>query len=190
MHHSEQKCTHFSSGWCIVGYGRCIVGFVRLVYYPQLPPSMMTSVAIVTYIQQFVFIIWSSYCHESWAHFIIRLFQWNSKSTTDLFSWYRIPGEMTVTNFDTCHDYTPVLSCAKFCSDRFVRIWMRAKRNFYRIWIVMGKSFSEFGLRAYIAIDVPLYFLSFLCHCIHSHECCYHWEIKSTSEDILLVFGD
>ena len=33
MQHSEQKCAHFCSEWCIVGYGAlCIVGFVRLVY--------------------------------------------------------------------------------------------------------------------------------------------------------------
>ena len=49
MHHSEQKCTHFCYDWCIVVYGtgatflfwmvhcgiwdRCIVVFVRLVYW-------------------------------------------------------------------------------------------------------------------------------------------------------------
>ena len=33
MYHSEQKCVHFCSEWCIVGYGTCIVGFVRLVLY-------------------------------------------------------------------------------------------------------------------------------------------------------------
>ena len=34
MDHSEQKCAHFCSEWCIVGYGTgCIVGFVRLVYW-------------------------------------------------------------------------------------------------------------------------------------------------------------
>ena len=30
---------------------------------------------------------------------------------------------------------TTTLPCAKFCSDHFTTIWMRAKWNFYRIWI-------------------------------------------------------
>ena len=33
MHHSEQKCAHFCSEWCILGYMKqCIMGFVRSVY--------------------------------------------------------------------------------------------------------------------------------------------------------------
>ena len=30
-----------------------------------------------------------------------------------------------------------VVSCAKFCSDHFIKIWMRVKLSFHRIWIVM-----------------------------------------------------
>ena len=32
-----------------------------------------------------------------------------------------------------------------FCSDRFVRIWMRAKGNFHQIWIRIKKTVNEIG---------------------------------------------
>ena len=44
------------------------------------------------------------------------------------------------TTFGTCHDSPAVVPCAKYCSDHFISIWMRAKWNFHHIWIVMEKS--------------------------------------------------
>ena len=52
MHHSERKCAHFCSEWCILGYGeRCIVGFVRCVYCDVIHVSTVPPVGSM---------IWSS----------------------------------------------------------------------------------------------------------------------------------
>ena len=48
-------------------------------------------------------------------------------------------------NFFTCHNRTAVMSCAKFCSDQFVRIEVRAKQNFHWIWIVIGNLFVKWA---------------------------------------------
>ena len=44
-------------------------------------------------------------------------------------------GNEIVTRFCTCHDSTAVGACAKVCCDCYVRINVRARRNFRRIWI-------------------------------------------------------
>ena len=49
------------------------------------------------------------------------------------------------TNFCTCHDSTAVVPCTKFCSDHCIRIEMRVKRNFHRIWIAMEKPLMKRG---------------------------------------------
>ena len=54
----------------------------------------------------------------------------SSNSTTD---------DHIATTFGTCHDSTAVVPCAKYCSDHFISIWMRAKWNFHHIWNVMEK---------------------------------------------------
>ena len=36
-------------------------------------------------------------------------------------------------------------SCAKFCSDHLIGIWMRAKWNFHHIWIVMEKLWVKWS---------------------------------------------
>ena len=51
-----------------------------------------------------------------------------------------VTGHQIATNFCTCHDSTAVVPCTKFCSDHCIGIEMRAKRNFYRIWIAMEKT--------------------------------------------------
>ena len=38
-----------------------------------------------------------------------------------------------------------VVSCAKFCNIHFLIIEQRAKRNFHRIWITMGKPLVEWA---------------------------------------------
>ena len=55
-------------------------------------------------------------------------------------SFHFIPGHHVITNFNICYD-----NWAKFCSDPFVRIWMRAKQSVRWIWSVMEKIFCEAG---------------------------------------------
>ena len=50
-----------------------------------------------------------------------------------------VAGHEIVKKFCTCHDSTAVVPCAKFCSDRCIRIEVRVKRNFHRVWIAMEK---------------------------------------------------
>ena len=50
-----------------------------------------------------------------------------------------VAGHQIATNFCTCHDSTAVVPCTKFCSDHCIRIEVRVKRNFHRIWIAMEK---------------------------------------------------
>ena len=55
------------------------------------------------------------------------------------FSSNSVTDDYIATKFGTCHDSPAVVSCAKYCSDHFFSIWMRAKWNFHHIWIVMEK---------------------------------------------------
>ena len=55
------------------------------------------------------------------------------------FRFNSITGNHIATKFGTCHDSPAVVPCAKYCSDHFISIWMRAKWNFHHIWIVMEK---------------------------------------------------
>ena len=55
------------------------------------------------------------------------------------FSSNSVTDDYIATKFGTCHDSPAVVSCAKYCSDNFFSIWMRAKWNFHHIWIVMEK---------------------------------------------------
>ena len=49
------------------------------------------------------------------------------------------------TNFCTCHDSTAVVSCTKVCSDHYIRIEVRAKRNFHGIWSAMENPLVKRG---------------------------------------------
>ena len=60
----------------------------------------------------------------------------SSNSTTD---------DHIATTFGTCHDSPAVVPCAKYCSDRFISIWMRAKWNFHHIWNVMEKMLVKWA---------------------------------------------
>ena len=55
------------------------------------------------------------------------------------FSSNSITDDHIATKFGTCHDSPAVVPCAKYCSDHLISIWMGAKWNFHRIWIVMEK---------------------------------------------------
>ena len=54
-------------------------------------------------------------------------------------------GNQIATIFCTCHDSTAVVPCTIFCSDHCIRIEMRVKRNFHRIWIAMEKPLVKRG---------------------------------------------
>ena len=56
-------------------------------------------------------------------------------------------GHQIETNFCTCHDNTTVVpcTCTKVYSDHCIRIEVRVKRNFHRIWIVMEKTLVKQG---------------------------------------------
>ena len=46
-----------------------------------------------------------------------------------------VAGHQIATFFCTCHDSTAVVPCTKFCNDHCIRIEVRVKRNFHRIWM-------------------------------------------------------
>ena len=50
-----------------------------------------------------------------------------------------VTGHQIATIFCSCHDNTAVVPCTKFCSDHCIKIEMRVKWNFHRIWIAMEK---------------------------------------------------
>ena len=58
-----------------------------------------------------------------------------------------ITGDYIATKFGTCHDSPAVVPCAKYCSNHFISIWMRAKWNFHHIWIVMEKLLVKWAPR-------------------------------------------
>ena len=74
-----------------------------------------------------------------WDPFHYRFFHHNSNLIEISFSFNSITGDHIATKFGTCHDSPAVVPCAKYCSDHFISIGMRAKWNFHHIWIVMEK---------------------------------------------------
>ena len=57
-----------------------------------------------------------------------------------------VAGHQIATIFCTCHDSTAVVPCTKFCSDHCIRIDVRVKHNFHRIWIAMEKTLVKWPL--------------------------------------------
>ena len=89
----------------------------------------------------------SKHEHDRRASFIgcnlgpvsLTVFTRNSNSM-ETSPWHNsVAGHQIATNFCTCHDSTAVVPCAKFCSDHCIRIEVRVKWNFHRIWIAMEK---------------------------------------------------
>ena len=67
----------------------------------------------------------------------------NSMETS---SWcHSNAGHEIATNFCTCHDNTAVVPCTKFCSYLHIRIEVRVKQNFNRIWIAMENPLVKRG---------------------------------------------
>ena len=56
-----------------------------------------------------------------------------------------VASHQTATNFCTCHQSTAVVPCTKFCSDHPIRVEVRVKQNFHRIWIAMEKPLVKRG---------------------------------------------
>ena len=57
------------------------------------------------------------------------------------------------TNFCACHDSRAVVACAKFCSDYFVRMEVRAKWIFHWIWIGMVKKTVQLASGAVFSLS-------------------------------------
>ena len=76
----------------------------------------------------------------------LTIFHHNSHSTENSFSCNSIAGDHIATIFCTCHESTAVVSCAKFCSDHFITIWMREKMMKFPSHLNCdGKLISEMG---------------------------------------------
>ena len=77
-----------------------------------------------------------------------RLFHWtadrftndfarNSNSMETLSCCNYVAGHDIAPSYCTCHDSTAVGPCTKFCSNRWVKVEVREKRNFHRTWIAI-----------------------------------------------------
>ena len=51
-----------------------------------------------------------------------------------------VAGHQSATNFCTCHGSTAVVPCTKFGINHGIKVEVRVKRNFHRIWIAMEKQ--------------------------------------------------
>ena len=83
---------------------------------------------------------WSTMLYWDQGPFHKQIFICNSNSMEISPCCNPITDHQIATNFCTYHDSTAVMSCAKFCGDHLVRIVLRAKQHFRRIWIVMEKT--------------------------------------------------
>ena len=93
----------------------------------------------------------------------LTFFHHNSNSMEISFSCNSITGDHIATKFGTCHDSPAVVPCAKYCSDHYIIIWMRANWNFHHICIVMEKLLVKWApgllhwqLNKYIITPVPV----------------------------------
>ena len=83
--------------------------------------------------------------HKSQGPFQERFFACNSNSMEASPCCNSVVGHQIATMFCTCHDSTAVVPCTKFCSDHCIRIEMKVKRNFHRIWIAMERPLVKRG---------------------------------------------
>ena len=65
-------------------------------------------------------------------------FTHNSNLMEISFCCNSVPGHQIATKFCTLDDNSAVIPCTEYCSDSFIRIWLRA--NFSAIWIVIETS--------------------------------------------------
>ena len=83
----------------------------------------------------------------------LMIFARNSNSIKTSPCCNSLAGHRIATNFCKCHDSTAVAPCTQFCSDHCIRIEMRVKRKFHRIWIAMGNRQWN-GAHVYIS-NIP-----------------------------------
>ena len=70
----------------------------------------------------------------------LMFFACNSNSMETSSCCDSVAGHQIATIFCTCHDSTAVVPCTKFCSVHSIRLEIRVKRNFHRIWNAMEKT--------------------------------------------------
>ena len=75
----------------------------------------------------------------------LTFFACNSNTVETSPCHYSVAGHQIATNFCTCHDSTATVPCTKFCSDHGIKVEVRVKQNFRRIWIAMEKTLVKRG---------------------------------------------
>ena len=70
----------------------------------------------------------------------------NSNLMDNFFYCNSITGKQITTKFCTCHDSCAVMTCAKYCSDCFIIVGMRAWQEYHWIWILIEKQLVKFAL--------------------------------------------
>ena len=75
----------------------------------------------------------------------LTIFADNSNSMEILSCCNSVAGHQIATKFCTCHDSIAVMQCTKFGSDHHIRIEVRVKQSFHRIWIAMEKPLVKRG---------------------------------------------
>ena len=150
-------------GWRCRGHCKCVVtNWILLCFYLQICAILtwdffwfffvgkhIQTCACVMMINHYILlhVFWKSgYLNLVFILLLIDLgpisltiFHHNSNSMEISFSCNSITGDHIATKFGTCHDSPAVVPCAKYCSDHYIIIWMRANWNFHHIWIVMEK---------------------------------------------------
>ena len=75
---------------------------------------------------------------ESGTHFTVNVFSITIQIPQNCgVLWFHFSYDIANLNFCTCHYSTDFVSCAKVCSDLFIRTWIRTKWDFPHTWIVM-----------------------------------------------------
>ena len=81
--------------------------------------------------------LWDEKKHGRLVPISLMNFNDNSNFMGDSSIFNSITDYHIATNFCTWHNSIAVVSCAKLCSNHFIRIWIRSKWNVHYIWIMM-----------------------------------------------------
>ena len=87
----------------------------------------------------------SNHHYHPWARYTNNFSARKSNSIETSRCRNAVVGHHIATNICTCHDSTAVVPCTKLCSDHGIRVEVRVKRNFHRIWIAMEKPLVKRG---------------------------------------------
>ena len=100
------------------------------------------------------------------GYILLWVYHCNSNLMENLFRCNFVHDFQIATKFCTCHDSTAVVSCAKFCSRYFIKLWVRAK-VFHWIWNMIEESLVKWAASPsdviYMVIDC-LTWLQFYVH--------------------------